>query len=152
MATGESIISKGPIPPDLSSMPLSFVVPTFPHQPSPGIKHGDMKEDVNLPVGKSFNKGDGANTTFWSANPRFDLFTGGAFTVIETLKGERLVLAYDDNFCLYFKWNVRPGGSRPEDVGPGIYWLRLRHFGSSKVTEDSPTEYFTVAPSALTIS
>ncbi|OWM70620.1 hypothetical protein CDL15_Pgr014293 [Punica granatum] len=159
MATGESINTTGPAPPDLSSVQKSFVLPPFAHPPPPGIKFGDMKEDVNLPAGKSFKKGDRANATFWSANPRFDLLTEGTFAVIERLEGERWVPAYDDDdFCLYFKWKLDETYSHdlaaiewevPEDASPGIY--RMRHFGSFKKTKDSPTEYFTGASSAFNV-
>ncbi|KAB2029857.1 hypothetical protein ES319_D05G190200v1 [Gossypium barbadense] len=143
MATGEQLDPLGDSPP-------------------PGKRFGDMLQDVAQPKGGSFKKGDKPSATFWSANPRYDLLIEGTFAVVEMLQGERWVPVYDDDdFCLYFKWNVTvDNGSLyglatiewevPEDAASGVY--RLRHFGSSKKTKDSPNEFFTGASSAFTVS
>ena len=76
------------------------------------------------------------------------------------LHDERWIPVYDDeDFCLYFKWKVDNSSfyglatiewEVPEEAASGVY--RLRHFGSSKKTKDSPNEYFTGASSAFTVS
>nr|KJB57997.1 hypothetical protein B456_009G189600 [Gossypium raimondii] len=162
MATGEQLGGTGLSPPDLSSVQLSLLQDPLGDSPPPGKRFGDMQQDVAQPKGGSFKKGDKPSATFWSANPRYDLLIEGTFAVVEMLQGERWVPVYDDDdFCLYFKWNVTvDNGSLyglvtiewgvPEDAASGVY--RLRHFGSSKKTKDSPNEYFTGASSAFTVS
>lgn len=160
MATGEKPGGTGLLPPDLSSVQLSLLLDPQGESPPPGKKFGDMKEDVAQPKGGSFKKGDKPSATFWSANPRYDLLTEGTFAVVEMLQEERWIPVYDDDdFSLYFKWNVDNSSfyglatiewEVPEEVASGVY--RLRHFGSSKKTENSPNEYFTGASSAFAVS
>ncbi|KAG8494317.1 hypothetical protein CXB51_012106 [Gossypium anomalum] len=162
MATGEQLGGTGLSPPDLSSVQLSLLQDPLGDSPPPGKRFGDMQQDVAQPKGGSFKKGDKPSATFWSANPRYDLLIEGTFAVVEMLQRERWVPVYDDDdFCLYFKWNVTvDNGSLyglatiewevPEDAPSGVY--RLRHFGSSKKTKDSPNEYFTGASSTFTVS
>ncbi|CBI18885.3 neutral ceramidase 2 isoform X2 [Vitis vinifera] len=159
MAKGENMI-KGPSPPDLSSVQQSYLIDPTGDSPPPGKKFGDVKQDITIPKRGSFQKGERPSATFWSANPRYDILTEGTFAVVEMLQGERWVPAYDDDdFCLYFKWKVESGTfyglatiewEVPEDAVSGVY--RLRHFGSSKKTKESPTEYFTGASSAFSVS
>ncbi|XAR61571.1 Ceramidase [Bertholletia excelsa] len=153
MAKGEKGKKKGPSPPDLSSVQHWHSIDPPGDSPPPGKKFGDMKDDV----AGSFKRGDRPNATFWSADPRHDLLTEGTFSVVEMLQGERWVPAYDDDdFSLFFKWKFESQGSAtlewevPEEASSGIY--RFRHFGSSKNTRKSPTEYFTGASSAFTVS
>lgn len=151
---------KGPPPPDLSSVQQSYLIDPTGDSPPPGKKFGDVKQDITIPKRGSFQKGERPSATFWSANPRYDLLTEGTFAVVEMLQGERWVPAYDDDdFCLYFKWKVESGTfyglatiewEVPEAAVSGVY--RLRHFGSSKKTKESPTEYFTGASSAFSVS
>ncbi|KAB2082314.1 hypothetical protein ES319_A05G189500v1 [Gossypium barbadense] len=162
MATGEQLGGTGLSPPDLSSVQLSLLQDPLGDSPPPGKRFGDMQQDVAQPKGGSFKKGDKPSATFFSANPRYDLLIEGTFAVVEMLQGERWVPVYDDDdFCLFFKWNVTvDNGSLyglatvewevPEDATSGVY--RLRHFGSSKKTKDYPNEYFTGASSAFTVS
>ena len=161
MAKGENLI-KGPPPPDLSSVLESFLTDPSGDSPPPGKKFGDVKQDITIPKSGSFQKGERPSATFWSANPRYDLLTEGTFAVVEMLQGERWVPAYDDDdFSLYFKWNVETDTDTfyglatiewevPEDADSGVY--RLRHFGSSRKTQKSPTEYFTGASSGFSVS
>lgn len=159
MASGERV-TKGPAPPDLSSSQLSLLLPPSGDSPPPGINFGDMKQDIITEPGKSFKKGDIVNATFWSANPRYDLLTEGTFAVVERLVAGRWVPVYDDDdFGLFFRWGVDGTGlygsatiewEVAEDASAGTY--RIRHFGSSKKTMLSPTEYFTGASSTFTVS
>lgn len=160
MATGEQLGKTGLLPPDLSSVQLSFLLGPLGDSPPQGKKFGDIEQDVALPKGGSFGKGDIPSATFWSANPRYDLLTEGTFAVVEMLQDEQWVPVYDDDdFCLFFKWkvdNVTSNGLAtiewevPEEADSGIY--RFRHFGSSKNTIASPNEYFTGTSSAFTVS
>ncbi|KAJ4702230.1 neutral ceramidase-like [Melia azedarach] len=160
MAKGEQI-PKGPSPPDLYSVQLSLLLEPFGDSPPPGKKFGDIKKDINQPKSRgSFTKGDKASATFWSANPRYDLLTEGTFAVVEMLKGKRWIPVYDDDdFSLFFKWKLDNTSLHslatiewevPKEARPGVY--RLRHFGSSKKTKDTPNEYYTGASSAFTVS
>lgn len=158
MATGEKVPARGLSPPDLSSVQLSLLLPPLGDTPPPGINFGDMKEDVALPESKAFKRGDRVNATFWSADPRHDLLTEGTFAVVEKLEVERWIPVHDDDdFCLFFKWKSEDYGygsatiewEVPEEAKPGIY--RLRHYGSSQKIF-SPTEYFTGASSAFSVS
>lgn len=160
MATGQNLTAKGPSPPDLYDVQLHLLVPPLGESPPSGVNFGDLKEDIILPSGKALTKGDRVNATFWSANPRYDLLTEGTFALVERLEGKKWIPSYDDDdFCLYFRYGVDISGYNgsatiewevPQDVTPGIY--RLRHFGSSKKTTDSPTQYFTGASSSFEVS
>ncbi|KAL6295490.1 hypothetical protein ACE6H2_003632 [Prunus campanulata] len=159
MAKGEKI-TKGPSPPDLSSVQLRNLLEPTGDLPPPHTNFGDMKQDIILPKSGSFKKGDRPIATFWSANPRYDLLTEGTFAVVELLQGKNWVPVYDDDdFCLFFKWKVDNStlyGTAtieweiPRDADSGVY--RLRHFGSSKKTKDSPNIYFTGASSGFAVS
>lgn len=159
MAKGEKI-TKGPSPPDLSSVQLKLLLEPTGDLPPPHTNFGDMKQDIILPKSGSFKKGDRPIATFWSANPRYDLLTEGTFAVVELLQGKHWVPVYDDDdFCLFFKWKVDNStlyGTAtieweiPRDADSGVY--RLRHFGSSKKTKDSPNIYFTGASSGFAVS
>ncbi|RXH73376.1 hypothetical protein DVH24_013060 [Malus domestica] len=121
---------------------------------------GVIKEDINLPKSGSFKKGDRPTATVWSANPRYDLLTEGTYAVVEMLQGKHWVPVYDDDdFSLFFKWNVDTGslygtatieGEIPRDANSGVH--RLRHFGSAKETKDSPNTCFTGASSGFAVS
>lgn len=160
MAQGEKPANNGLLPPDLSSVQLSFLLDPSGDSPPPGINFGDIKQDITLPKSGSFEKGDRPSAIFWSPNPRYDLLTEGTFAVVEMLQEERWISAYDDDdFSLFFKWfqdnstfyglgNIE--WEVPKDVKPGVY--RLRHFGSSKKTKDAPNVYFTGASSAFAVS
>ncbi|KAJ8538160.1 hypothetical protein K7X08_014700 [Anisodus acutangulus] len=169
MAKGENSTTKGPSPPDLFSIQLSLLPDPSGESPPPGIKFGDIKQDIIIPKSGTFKKGDKAIATFWSANPRFDLLTEGTFAVVEMLQGKNWLPAYDDeDFCLFFKWkaenitfiaaaaNVNSYGYAtlewevPEEANPGVY--RLRHFGSTKDTKESPNSYYTGTSSAFSVS
>ncbi|XP_019186384.1 PREDICTED: neutral ceramidase-like [Ipomoea nil] len=161
LATGQNITVKGPSPPDLLSVQVSLLPPPSGDHLPPGKHFGDIKQDVVQPPGGSFKKGDRVNATFWSANPRNDLLTEGTYAVVETMKGQQWVAAYDDDdFSLFFKWKEESVGSLgssatieweiPEGVSPGVY--RLRHFGSSKIASESPNSYFTGVSTAFTVS
>ncbi|XVF63574.1 hypothetical protein PTKIN_Ptkin09bG0097700 [Pterospermum kingtungense] len=160
MATGEQLPGTGLSPPDLSSVQISLLLDPLGDSPPPRKKFGDMEQDVAQPKGGSFKKGDKPSATFWSANPRYDLLTEGTFAVVEMLQQERWVPVYDDDdFSLYFKWKVDNSSfyglatiewEVPKEAASGVY--RLRHFGSSKKTKDSPNEYYTGASSAFTVS
>ncbi|EEF52822.1 ceramidase, putative [Ricinus communis] len=160
MAKGEQLPKIDLLPPDLSSKQLRLLLDPWIDSPPKGIKFGDMKQDVTQPKNGSFKKGDRPTATFWSGNPRFDLLTEGTFAVVEMLQGERWIPVYDDDdFSLYFKWKLdnktlsslaRVEWEVPNEAISGVY--RLRHFGSSKKTNNSPVEYFTGASSAFTVS
>ncbi|KAJ7957945.1 neutral ceramidase-like [Quillaja saponaria] len=160
MARGEKNSSRGPSPPDLTSVQLRLLQGPFGDSPPNGVNLGDIKQDVTLPKCGSFKKGDRPSATFWSANPRYDLLTEGTFAGVELLQGERWTPVYDDDdFSLYFKWktdNVTFHGLAiieweiPEEANSGVY--RLRHFGSSKKATNSTTQYFTGASSAFAVS
>lgn len=157
MAKGEKIITKGPSPPDLSSVQLKLVLDPFGDSPPPGVNFGDMKQDI---IDGTFRKGGTASATFWSANPRYDLQTEGTFAVVELLQQKRWVPVYDDDdFSLYFKWSLDNSSlystatiewKIPKEASSGVY--RLRHFGSARKTQDSPINYFTGASTAFTVS
>ncbi|XP_024930395.3 neutral ceramidase 2 [Ziziphus jujuba] len=159
MAKGENI-TKGPSPPDLDPVQLRLLTDPSGDSPPPGKQFGDMKEDIKQRIGGSFKKGERPSATFWSANPRYDLLTEGTYAVVEMLQGKQWIPVYDDDdFSLYFKYkldNVSYYGTAnieweiPKEATPGVY--RLRHFGSSKETSDSPNIYFTGASSAFTVS
>ncbi|XP_016512699.2 neutral ceramidase 2-like [Nicotiana tabacum] len=172
MAKGEQI-PKGPSPPNLLSIQLSLLPNPTGDSPPQGINFGDIKQDINVPKSGTFKKGDKAIATFWSANPRYDLLTEGTFAVVEMLQGKRWIPTYDDDdFCLIFKWqaenstsvaaaanataNVNSYGYAtlewevPDEANLGVY--RLRHFGSTKKTKESPNLYYTGASSAFTVS
>lgn len=113
MANGSQVIigSKGqPSPPDLSSEQLSLLPePTGDNTPPPGIKFGDIKQDVRKRK-LIFRKGvDRVSAIFWSANPRYDLLTEGTFAVVERLlsaeKNQWIPAFDDDDFSLFFKYN-----------------------------------------------
>ncbi|XP_030498430.2 neutral ceramidase 2 [Cannabis sativa] len=162
MATGETI-SKGPSPPDLSTIQRRAQIGPFGDSPPSGVKFGDMKEDIKVPKRGFFKRGDHENrpyATFWSANPSYDLLTEGTFAVVETLiQGQGWIPAYDDDdFSLFFKYKLDESGlyslaniewDIPDDVMLGVY--RLRHFGSSRKEKDSPIVYFTGASSAFAV-
>ncbi|KAJ9553849.1 hypothetical protein OSB04_017894 [Centaurea solstitialis] len=160
MAKGRKLVSKGPSPPDLSSIQLKLLPDPSGDSPPPGLKFGDMKQDVSIPKSGFFHRGDKPIAVFWSPNPRYDLLTEGTYAVVEMLQDKRWVPAYDDDdFSLIFKWNVdnssRSGLASlewevPDSATNGVY--RFRHFGSSKKTVVSPTEYFTGASSAFIVS
>ncbi|KAH9693704.1 Neutral ceramidase 2 [Citrus sinensis] len=159
MAKGEKT-TKGPSPPDLSSVQLSLSLNPTGDSPPAGKMFGDIKEDINQPKDGSFNKGDRPSATFWSANPRYDLLTEGTYAVVEMLQGKRWIPVYDDDdFSLYFKWSLENTSFHglatiewevPTKAIPGVY--RLRHFGSSKKAVNSTNHYFTGASSAFTVS
>lgn len=166
MAKGQ-LSKRGPSPPDLSSVQLGLLPEPTGDTPPPGIKFGDIKQDVTR--GRKFRKGDRASATFWSANPRYDLLTEGTFAVVETLTGNNQWMPAfdDDDFSLYFKYSkliTSSGGGGdsgrsfglatieweiPKEATPGVY--RLRHFGTAKETKESPNKYFTGASSAFTV-
>ncbi|XP_022003961.1 neutral ceramidase 2 [Helianthus annuus] len=160
MAKGRKIVPKGPSPPDLSSVQLKLLPDPSGDSPPPGVKFGNMKHDVSIPKSGSFQKGDKPSAVFWSPNPRYDLLTEGTYAVVEMLQGEKWIPAYDDDdFSLFFKWNIDNGSSYglaslewevPDSASNGVY--RFRHFGSSKKTIGSTTEYFTGASSAFAVS
>ncbi|CAK9180362.1 unnamed protein product [Ilex paraguariensis] len=160
MATGDPIVQIGLFPPNLSSVLWSFLSNLTGDSPPPGKHFGDIKQDITPPKRGSFRKGDRPSATFWTANPRYDLLTEGTFASVEMLQGKAWVPTYDDDdFCLYFKWKQDNSyiyslatieWEVPEEASPGTY--RLRHFGSSKKTEESPNQYFTGASSAFTVS
>uniref|UniRef100_A0A2N9FL68 ceramidase n=1 Tax=Fagus sylvatica TaxID=28930 RepID=A0A2N9FL68_FAGSY len=159
MAKGEKIL-QGSSPPDLSSVQLRLVLDPFGESPPSGINFGDMQQDIIIPKSGTFKKGDRPSATFWSANPRYDLLIEGTFALVEMLQGERWTPVYDDDdFCLFFKWKLDNSYLHsiatieweiPKEAGSGVY--RLRHFGSSKKTKDSPNIYFTGASSAFAVS
>lgn len=152
--------TKGPSPPDLSSVQISYLINPIGDSPPLGVKFGDIKQDIVQPKTGSFQKGDKPSATFWSADPRYDLLTEGTYAVVEMLQGKRWVPVYDDDdFSLFFEWsldNVTFNGLAtiewevPPEASSGVF--RLRHFGSSKKTKDSPNVYFTGACSAFTVS
>ncbi|KAI3787320.1 hypothetical protein L1987_41709 [Smallanthus sonchifolius] len=154
------IVDKGPSPPDLSSFQLKLLPDPSRDSPPPGVKFGDMKHDVSIPKSGFFHKGDKPSAVFWSPNSRYDLLTEGTYAVVEVLQGKRWIPAYDDDdFSLSFKWNVENDSSYrlaslewevPDSVSNGVY--RFRHFGSSKNTIVSTTQYFTGASSAFAVS
>ncbi|KAI3464734.1 hypothetical protein Pfo_021397 [Paulownia fortunei] len=158
LARGDKNVGRGPSPPDLSSVQLSLLGDPSGDSPPPGVKFGDIKQDVKS---GPFKDGDRLNATFWSANPRYDLLTEGTFAVVEMLQGDKWIPAYDDDdFCLYFKWDgpfysSGPYGLAtiewevPQEASSGTY--RLRHFGSFKITKDSPINYFTGASSGFAV-
>ncbi|KAI3734448.1 hypothetical protein L6452_13916 [Arctium lappa] len=160
MAKGRKIVNKGPSPPDLASVQLKLLPDPSGDSPPPGLKFGDMKQDVSIPKSGFFGKGDKPIAVFWSPNPRYDLLTEGTYAVVEMLQDERWVSAYDDDdFSLIFKWNVDNSSTSglatlewevPDSASNGVY--RFRHFGSSKKNTVSTTEYFTGASSAFTVS
>ncbi|XP_071733066.1 neutral ceramidase 2-like [Rutidosis leptorrhynchoides] len=160
MAKGRKTVTKGPSPPDLSSVQLTLLPDPTGESPPPGVKFGDMKHDISVPKSGFFSKGDKPSAVFWSPNPRYDLLTEGTYAVVEMLQGEKWVPAYDDDdFCLIFKWSVDDKSTNglatlewevPKSASKGVY--RFRHFGSSKKTIGSTTEYFTGASSAFTVS
>lgn len=162
MAKGEKIVFKGPSPPDLSSVLLKVQLGPFGDSPPPHTNFGDMKQDIIIPKSGSFRKGDlnRPTATFWSANPNYDLLTEGTYAVVEMLQGKHWVPVYDDDdFCLFFNWKLDDSGLHsiatieweiPRDANFGVY--RLRHFGSSRKTKDSPIIYFTGASSGFAVS
>ncbi|KAM5565257.1 neutral ceramidase 2-like [Rosa sericea] len=162
MAKGEKVISKGPSPPDLSSVLVEILLGPFGDSPPPHTKFGDMKQDIIIPKSGSFRKGDlnRPNATFWSANPNYDLLTEGTYAVVEMLQGDNWVPVYDDDdFSVLFKWNRDDSGlystatiewEIPRDANLGVY--RLRHFGSSRKRKDSPISYFTGASSGFSVA
>lgn len=159
MATGQTV-TKGPPPPDLSSVQLRPQLGPFGDSPPSGVNFGDMKDDINIPKSGFFKKGERPSATFWSANPSYDLLTEGTFAVVEILQGDRWTPVYDDDdFSLFFKYKLDDSGSHslanieweiPDEATSGVY--RLRHFGSSRKTKDSPIIYFTGASSAFAVS
>lgn len=157
MAKGDSL-KEGPQPPDLSSVQLRFMLdPLFGNSLPPRMHFGDMKQDITLPKNGYFKRGEKPSATFVSANPRYDLLTEGTFAVVEMLEGGQWNSVYDDDdFNLYFKYKLDDTSFSglanieweiPQKARPGIY--RLRHFGSSRQTKDSPTLYFTGASIAF---
>ncbi|KAL2977326.1 hypothetical protein AAZX31_13G060300 [Glycine max] len=159
MAEGENITIKGPSPPDLSSVQISFLLDPLGESPPKGVKFGDIKEDVAFPKRGYFTKGDTPSATFWSANPRYDLLTEGTFAAVERLQGERWISVYDDDdLSLFFKWKVDNSSLHglatieweiPNDAVSGVY--RLKHFGATRTTIISPINYFTGASSAFAV-
>ena len=119
-----------------------------------------MKDEVKLPKSGVFEKGNRPSATFWSSNPRYDLLIEGTFADVETLQGERWTTVYDDDdFSLYFRYGLDESGLHgvanleweiPKEAKAGVY--RLRHFGSSRKSKDSPNIYFTGASSAFAVS
>ena len=66
-----------------------------------------MEKNITPPKGGSFRKGDRPSATFLSANPRYDQLMDITFGIVEMLKGERWIPAYDDDdFRVYFKWKL----------------------------------------------
>lgn len=159
MARGEMTV-KGPLPPDLSSVQLSFLINPIGDSPPPKIKFGDIKEDIIQPKSGAFNTGDKPNATFWSADPRYDLLTEGTYAVVEMLQGQDWVPVYDDDdFSLFYQWKLDNTTwtsvatiewEVPKEASSGVY--RLRHFGSAKKTVNATNEYFTGASSAFAVS
>lgn len=159
MVKGETI-PKGPSPPDLSSVLIRNLVGPVAVSPPLGVNFGDMKVDINLPKSGFFKKGERVSATFWSDNPRYDLLTEGTYAVVEMMRGRSWTSVYDDDdLSLYYKYKVDESGlyslanlewEIPKEAKPGVY--RLRHFGSSRKTKDSPNVYFTGASSAFAVS
>ncbi|GMN34836.1 hypothetical protein TIFTF001_004925 [Ficus carica] len=159
MAKGETI-PKGPSPPDLSSVLIRNLVGPVGVSPPLGVNFGDMKVDINLPKSGFFKKGERVSATFWSDNPRYDLLTEGTYAVVEMMRGRSWTSVYDDDdLSLYYKYKVDESGlyslanlewEIPKEAKSGVY--RLRHFGSSRKTKDSPNIYFTGASSAFAVS
>lgn len=158
MGKGEKI-TKGPSPPDLSSVQISLLVGPFGDSTPNGIKFGDIKEDIAIPERGYFIKGDRLSATFWSANPRYDLLTEGTFAAVERLQGERWIAIHDDDdLSLIFKWKLDNSSFHglatiewevPNGAISGVY--RLQHFGAAKITIASPINYFTGASSAFAV-
>jgi len=159
MAKGDKINGNGTSPPDLLSVQKSFLLDPFGDTTPDGIKLGDIKEDIIFPGSGYFTKGDKPSSTFWSANPRYDLLTEGTYAVVERLQGERWISVHDDDdLSLFFKWKVDNTSFHgfatieweiPTDAISGVY--RLKHFGASKKTIVSPINYFTGASSAFAV-
>ncbi|XP_017406801.1 neutral ceramidase 2 [Vigna angularis] len=159
MAEGQNITTKGPSPPDLSSVQISLLLDPFEDSPPEGIEFGDIKEDIAFPERGYFRKGDTPSATFWSSNPRYDLLTEGTFAAVERLQGERWIATYDDDdLSLFFKWKVDNSSMHglatieweiPFGSVSGVY--RLRHFGATRSTITSPISYFTGASSAFAV-
>lgn len=159
MAKGDKINRNGPSPPDLLSVQKSFLLGPLGDSTPDGIKFGDMKEDIVFPQRGYFTKGDKPSATFWSANPRYDLLTEGTFASVERLQEERWISVHDDDdLSLLFKWKVDNSSFHglatieweiPKDAISGVY--RLKHFGASKTTIASPTNYFTGASNAFAV-
>ncbi|KAF8406678.1 hypothetical protein HHK36_008769 [Tetracentron sinense] len=172
IAKGEKMGTRGPSPPDLLSVQFSLLSPPPGDLIPPGKNFGDTIQDIIIPKRGSFQKGERPSATFWSANPRNDLLTEGTFAVVEMLQEGRWVPTYDDDdFSLYFKWRVNSNSFSslgttkgelivyglatvewevPAEAMPGVY--RLRHFGSSKKSTESPIQYFTGASSSFAVS
>ncbi|KAL6207610.1 hypothetical protein ACLB2K_018567 [Fragaria x ananassa] len=84
----------------------------------------------------------------------------GTYAVVEMLQGDNWVSVYDDDdFSVVFKWSRDDSGlystatiewEIPRDANLGVY--RLRHFGSSRKTKDSPISYFTAASSGFAVA
>ncbi|XP_028787697.1 neutral ceramidase 2-like [Neltuma alba] len=161
MAKGERITGPGPSPPDLSSVQISLLPGPLGDSIPDKTRFGDIKEDRALPGRGYFTKGERVSATFWSGNPRNDLLTEGTFSAVERLEGERWISVYDDDdLSLFFKWKLDSSSFHlnglatieweiPNDVVSGVY--RLRHFGSSKETIVSATQYFTGASRAFAV-
>ncbi|KAI4317008.1 hypothetical protein L6164_024922 [Bauhinia variegata] len=160
MATGQKITGQGASPPDLSSVQLKLLPGPFIDSPPDGINFGDVKDDIAIPKGGYFTKGDRPTATFWSSNPRYDLLTEGTFAVVERLEEEKWIPVYDDDdLSLFFKWNIDNSSSHglasveweiPKDAISGVY--RVRHFGSTRKFLVPTNQYFTGASSAFAVA
>jgi len=134
-----SPVPEGPSPPDLSAHQLDFITPVIEDTVPWGQKFGDLVKDVNA----QYTRGEIAEVTFWSANPRNDPRTGQSFLTIEreTPAGAWEVVYTDADWCTRFLWE-RVGGpvsahsqatvrwDIEESTLPGSY--RIKIFASSK--------------------
>ncbi|XP_051143859.1 neutral ceramidase 1-like isoform X2 [Andrographis paniculata] len=151
-------VERGPQPPDLLDKQISFLTPVVMDGTPLGVQFGDVLTDV--PKNCTFKRGDEVTVVFWSACPRNDLMTEGTFALVEILRGDLWVPAYDDDdFCLRFIWS-RPARLSPQShatiewripdtASRGVY--RIRHFGAAKHLLGS-VKHFTGTSSAFVVA
>lgn len=158
MAIGE-IVDQGPSPPNLLGKQIALLPGVILDDTPDNVSFGDVI--TNVPSHASYKAGDVVAASFWSADPRNDLFTEKTFALVEQLdKNGRWSPVYDDNdLSLRFLW------SRPESLSPysqaTIRWeipensspgtFRLHHFGAARPLL-SPIKYFNGTSSTFVVS
>lgn len=132
--------APAPLPPNLLDLQHEFLPGVEADRTPPGITFGDLKQDVQ--PNSSYRTGDTVSVSFYTGNPRNDLFTEGSYALVEMIDGASgwQPMYDDDDWSLKFRWSrsspmsiisiAELDWTIPKTAPRGVY--RMRHFGAHK--------------------